>query len=153
MRASYHYNSRPHTTREKEHLSRKMKAWHKTHTHPLQGRELSRETKMKLSLTLRGRGNPNWKGGLTELIRGIRRSPELYQWRKEVLERDNYTCRDCKVTKSMEAHHIRSVIDYPKGIFEVDNGLTLCKDCHKRHTSWQWLKRRRRIKNEHNPIH
>ena len=87
----------------------------------------------------KGNRNANWKGGLTELVKGIRRSPEYYQWRKAVLERDNSTCQDCGTTEKVEAHHIRAVIDYPEGIFEVKNGLVVCEDCHNRHTFWQKL--------------
>ncbi len=97
----------------------------------------SLESKRKRSLKYRGAGHPSWKGGLTELVKGIRRSPEFYQWRKAVLQRDNHTCQDCGKAETLEAHHIRSLIDYPEGIFEVGNGLTLCEDCHKRHTRWQ----------------
>jgi len=93
-----------------------------------------------MSLARQGSKNANWKGGLTELVKGIRRSPEFYQWRKAVLERDKHTCQDCGATENLEAHHIRSIIEYPEGIFDVDNGLTLCEKCHKKHTWWQKIR-------------
>lgn len=105
----------------------------------------SGEPKEPIKLAIRkpisqaGSKNANWKGGLTELVRGIRRSPEYYQWRKAVLKRDNHTCRDCGAVEGVEAHHIRAIMDYPEGIFEVGNGLTVCKDCHSRHTFWHNL--------------
>jgi len=117
--------------------------WNRTHPNVItgmRGKKHSEETKRKMSLTRRGRGNSNWKGGLTELIKGIRRSPEFYQWRKAVLERDNHTCQDCGATDNLEAHHIRSIIEYPEGIFDVGNGLTLCSKCHKKHTWWQKIR-------------
>ena len=92
-----------------------------------------------MSLARRANGHWNWKGGLTELVRGIRRSPEYYQWRKAILERDSYTCQDCGGTEGIEAHHIQALIDYPEGICEVDNGVSLCRDCHFRHTFGQKL--------------
>lgn len=110
------------------------------------GRKLSEETKLKMSLVRQGSKNANWKGGLTQLIKGIRRSPEFYQWRKAVLERDNYTCQDCNSTENANAHHIKSLIEYPELVFDINNGLTLCEDCHKRHTSWQRLNGRRKLK-------
>jgi len=134
----------PQTDEQKQKVAGAMRKWHSTHPHPLQGKEVSAETRMKISLNQSGNKNGNWKGGLTQIVRGIRRSPELYQWRKSVLERDNNTCQDCGVTKRVEAHHIKPVLEYPRLIFEVDNGLTLCKSCHRRHTSWQWLKLKRR---------
>lgn len=107
------------------------------------GRELSNETKLKMSLARRGNKNANWRGGLTELVKGIRRSPEFYQWRKAVLQRDNYVCQDCGAIDNLEAHHIRSIIDYPESIFEFENGLTLCGDCHNKHTWWQRIRPKR----------
>jgi len=122
--------------------------WNKAHPEisRMRGKKHSEETKLKMSLARQGDRNSNWKGGLTALVKGIRRSSEFYQWRKAVLERDSHTCRDCGVTERINAHHIRSIIDYPEGIFEVENGLALCEDCHKRHTSWQKLNRGRKIK-------
>lgn len=132
--------------RQSESLS---KHWKEAgHPKGLLGKHHSEETKRKMSLARQGSKNANWRGGLTELIKGIRRSPKFYQWRKAVLERDNHICQDCRVTENLDAHHIQSIMDYPEGVFEVDNGLTLCKDCHKRHTWWQRIrpKKRRKMK-------
>jgi predicted restriction endonuclease len=57
-------------------------------------------------------------------------------WRKEVFERDDYTCRSCgNRSKSnnylrIEAHHIKPFATFPEVRFNVDNGMTLCKKCH-----------------------
>ena len=54
-------------------------------------------------------------------------------WRKFVLERDNYTCQWCGInSKSMHAHHILSWAKYPTERFAFDNGICLCEDCHKK---------------------
>ena len=108
----------------------------------MRGRQHSKETKQKMSLARQGSKNANWKGGLTRLVRGIRRSPEFHQWRKAVLRRDNYTCRDCGATGELNAHHILSLIDYPDRVFDINNGLTLCAKCHKRYTWWQRKRRK-----------
>jgi hypothetical protein len=110
------------------------------HPKGMSGKHHSEETKLFMSLCRRGKGNTNWKGGLTAIIKGIRRSPEYYQWRKAVLGRDKHICQDCQSGENLDAHHIQSIIEYPKGIFDVDNGLTLCKDCHDKHTWWQRIK-------------
>ena len=142
MRASHPHLHRPHTEEEKKKLS---ETWVKIgHPRGLLGKHHTKETKRKMSLARKGSKNANWRGGLTELIRGIRRSPEFYQWRKAVLERDNHACQDCGTTEMVDAHHIRAILDYPDGVFEVENGITMCGNCHKRHTSWQRLKRKRR---------
>jgi len=120
-----------HYSRTEEH-KRKFDA--NRNRQGLLGRKHTEETKRQMSLARQGSKNANWKGGLTELVRGIRRSPEFYQWRKAVLERDNHICQDCRTTENLSAHHIFSIIDYPEKVFDIDNGLTLCHECHKRHT-------------------
>lgn len=141
MRESHPHLHRPHTGEEREKLSQ---TWKRIgHPSGMKGRHHSEETKLKMSLARQGSKNGNWKGGLTELVKGIRRSPEFYQWRKSVLERDNHSCQDCGGAEKIDAHHIQQIIDYPEGIFDIDNGLALCENCHNRHTFWQRLKRRK----------
>ena len=52
--------------------------------------------------------------------------------RKEVFERDNFTCQKCKIhddkTEILEAHHIIPLVMGGKD--ELDNLITLCNDCH-----------------------
>lgn len=73
----------------------------------------------------------NWKGGVSPSIYKIRTSPAMREWRSEVYRRDNYTCQECsKRGASLHAHHILSFADFPDLRFDVDNGMTLCKECH-----------------------
>lgn len=53
-------------------------------------------------------------------------------WRTRVLARDNFTCLECGSKGKLEAHHIKSRNLYPGLALEVDNGRTLCKECHKK---------------------
>lgn len=70
----------------------------------------------------------NWKGGISN--RDMT-SPEYKRWRLSVFTRDNFTCLNCKkVGGNLEAHHIKRWCDYPELRFDVNNGATLCKDCH-----------------------
>ena len=59
--------------------------------------------------------------------------PDQPQWRKMVLERDNYTCQICGYHspdgKNLIAHHIDPVIRNPIESMDIDNGITLCKPC------------------------
>lgn len=61
----------------------------------------------------------------------IRSSPEYIEWRKSVFERDNYTCQQCGSQRDLQAHHEKQVVFYPELKYDVDNGKTLCKECHR----------------------
>lgn len=105
----------------------------------------------------------NWKGGispLNELIRGHSKSRE---WVKSVMKRDDYTCQSCGDRGvELHVHHVRSFSDIlqefllqhsnldpkknqhillklaldKKEFFDVNNGESLCLDCHEvRHLS------------------
>jgi len=78
-----------------------------------------------------GDKNPNWKGGIKN-IQHPRCSSEIKQWRILVFTRDNWTCQVCgQVGKTLNVHHIKSWIKCPELRYEVDNGITLCLECHK----------------------
>jgi rubrerythrin len=97
------------------------------------GSTITEEHKRIIGLASKGEKNVNWKGGVTPLNEKIRKSPTYKEWRKAVFERDNYTCQMCgKKGGKLHAHHIRLFSEYPELRFEVNNGLTLCKNpCHK----------------------
>lgn len=61
-----------------------------------------------------------------------RHTTEYKIWRKSVFERDNFTCAICvQVGGKLEAHHIKTFNKFPKLRYELSNGKTLCKSCHK----------------------
>lgn len=84
---------------------------------------------------MRGRGNPNWKGGKKRQGGRPEYTKECNQWRRAVYARDNYTCQECGFARTkpgqLNAHHIKSWAKYPEGRFDVGNGTTLCKPCHR----------------------
>ena len=85
------------------------------------------------SYKMRGPKSNFWKGGITPVHTQARHSSEYKQWRKAVFERDHYTCRDCgKQSGDFHAHHIRSFSKYPPLRYDVNNGVTLCKPCHRK---------------------
>lgn len=50
----------------------------------------------------------------------------------KVFERDNFTCQFCEVRGVyLTVHHIKSWANFPELRFVVDNGITLCEECHK----------------------
>ena len=80
---------------------------------------------------LKGEKNPNWKGG-TDFVKNIRDTTEYKEWRKAIWERDNFTCRKCgQKGNKLNSHHILSFTEYPEYKFNIDNGITLCRKCHK----------------------
>ena len=86
----------------------------------------------------------NYKG-TTKLFERIRKSFKYRQWRSDVFTRDDFTCQECGERGCyIVAHHIyrfaRITEDYKIKTFEeamnceelwnINNGLTLCSDCH-----------------------
>ena len=80
-----------------------------------------------------GKRSPNWQGGITPINLAIRNSKEYAIWRLSVFERDKFTCRGCGARGGdLHAHHVLSFSKFPNHRFDINNGLTLCKDCHKK---------------------
>lgn len=103
----------------------------------IKGRKLSDETKKKIGLANKGEKSHLWKGGVTESHQLIRSSTEYKLWRKSVFERDDYTCIWCGAkngggrTVILQADHIKPFALYPELRFAIDNGRTLCRECHR----------------------
>ena len=57
----------------------------------------------------------------------------LATWSTKVKERDNYQCQFCFTGKmsDLEAHHVVPRLRFPKIQYDLDNGITVCFDCHK----------------------
>ena len=89
----------------------------------------------KCSHKLRSKENhPRWNQNLTDDERVLnRRYPEYIEWRKEVFNRDSYTCQLCGVkgNGTLNAHHIESYTANPELRTALSNGITLCEECHK----------------------
>lgn len=62
--------------------------------------------------------------------RGSRTTYQRY--RRRVLERDHYKCVVCRKfqEKGLRVHHIYSWEDYKELRFALENGVTLCTECH-----------------------
>lgn len=89
-----------------------------------------------------GEKNSMWRGGITPLLEKIRSSRKYDRWRKEILKRDNFTCIICKNKGGwnrrlkkrifLQADHFKPFSLYPELRFCLNNGRTLCIDCHKK---------------------
>lgn len=88
------------------------------------GRKVSSETRRRLSEAhigvLVGSKSNNWKGG-----------QNLSYWKKAVKRRDG-KCMKCGINdkRVLTADHIKSKSMYPELKFDVNNGMTLCHNCH-----------------------
>ncbi len=57
--------------------------------------------------------------------------PVVTEWRRQVFERDNWTCQFCGQRGGrLEADHIQPKCQRPDLVYVVDNGRTLCRSCH-----------------------
>jgi hypothetical protein len=59
--------------------------------------------------------------------------PLYIAWRKKIFVRDRYTCQmpGCTSRGWLEAHHIVRWADSVAGRYDVNNGICLCRKCHK----------------------
>jgi hypothetical protein len=104
------------------------------------------EVRMKISATLQGISLEEWErysSDRTEL-NAIRSSREYKAWRSDIRNRDK-CCRKCSSIEGLEVHHLQRFIDIInnnkiktveeakacKDLWDPENGLTLCKRCHK----------------------
>lgn len=70
--------------------------------------------------------------GKTTENEAIRKSTKYKIWRKAVFERDDYTCQMCNVRGGvLHADHIKQFAFFPNLRLDINNGRTLCIDCHK----------------------
>lgn len=85
-----------------------------------------------MSIAQMGEHNPAWRDGVSTENHRLRQSKAFKDWRRGVFERDDYTCVFChKRGGYLEPDHIKPFAYFPDLRFDVSNGRTLCKPCHK----------------------
>ena len=93
---------------------------------------ISKETRMKMSIAQRKRFGVNWEETAKVKPRKLRGGARYKQWREAVFKRDNHTCRKCETRGGhLHAHHVLRFSLYPNQRFFVGNGMTFCVPCHK----------------------
>lgn len=91
------------------------------------GKQKQRTAKLGLTGVLAN----HYVDGRTSENRILRTSDAYKSLRKYVMQRDEFTCQDCKtVGGKLEMHHIKEWCNYPELRFEASNCVTLCKPCH-----------------------
>lgn len=135
-----HFYGKHHT----EETKRKMSDNHANvsgENNPMYGKnaydymdDITKQNKKEAQSKRMSRENhPNWNPNKTNEERENKREIDgYYNWRKEVYERDNYTCQCCGDNKggNLNAHHIYGYSEYEDFRTELWNGITLCKKCH-----------------------
>lgn len=84
---------------------------------------------------IRGELNTNYNPNITEEERRRNRYDEkcsIDKWRREVFKRDGYICQCCgKKGGNLNAHHLNAYHWDKEHRFDIDNGITLCYECHR----------------------
>lgn len=117
-----------------DYIANLRSAQNKGRNHTDEAKKRIKDHQRSLAKVRRGEKHHSWKGGNP----WKRFADPLYkEWRKAVLERDNYTCQHClrkckKYEKGLAAHHIKPYAKFPESRLDIDNGLTLCRQCHRR---------------------
>lgn len=109
------------------------------------GRRASLITKKLLRTSKLGKLNPQWKDGRTSIAQSVRHLPQMFEWTRNVLIADDYTCRKCfQIGGKLEADHIEmfsKIMDRNNiktvdeainclELWQISNGQALCKACH-----------------------
>lgn len=109
---------------------------------PATPKELERLRLLAKTRNQSGENHWNWQGGITPENYKIRNSPEYKNWRDRVFIRDNYTCQKCSRKRRpsdrvvLHADHIKPFATHPELRLCVDNGRTLCRECHLNTDTW-----------------
>jgi len=80
-----------------------------------------------------GKNHPRFTDYGNEIGR-LRGTLQYDEWRKKVYRKNGWICQQCgkHCKHDIVAHHIKSFKDFPSLRFDVDNGITLCRSCHKK---------------------
>jgi hypothetical protein len=121
-----HFFGKQHTKEWKEETRERLKPFFYK-----KGQKSNCYWKGKKNPHITGSKNPRWKGGISQECIKIRNSPAYDNWRRTILIRDRWTCKRCgQKNIKIEVHHIKSFKDYPDLRFDIQNGITLCINCH-----------------------
>jgi 5-methylcytosine-specific restriction endonuclease McrA len=123
----------------------------KSHTFSSKGKRWNwnDESKARGRIAQAGKNNPMFgrRGILCPAFRNAdvdektkaRQTLEYRQWRRAVFERDDFRCLDCGAKSGetgrhveLEADHIYPFAYFPRLRYQLENGRTLCAECHRK---------------------
>lgn len=115
----------------------KMRSW--------RGRKHTEETRRKMSASVMGKNNHQWRGGSSFIPYSFIFNSEL---KEQIRKRDNYACKNCRLKqqkRKFPIHHI----NYNKQNSNPDNLITLCQSCHNKSSSdknrKEWINKCKKI--------
>jgi len=74
--------------------------------------------------------NSSWRYICDDAESTDRNSYEYLKWKENVLKRDSYKCQCCGNSDELEVHHKENYADNEDLRVSVDNGISLCRNCH-----------------------
>lgn len=90
-----------------------------------------------------GDKNPNWNPDKSNSNRRTRNyDSNHHYWQKAIKERDG-ACINCGSTENLVAHHLNGYKWFKAERYNLENGVTLCSECHNAYHSWMggfWIK-------------
>lgn len=100
------------------------------------GQKVSKSTKIKLSISNRGKKHWNWMGDSPVYINKNYSNTRWKDLRLNILKRDNWTCQNIDCGKNYrngkKRLHVHHIIPYKKTKDNSESNLiTLCISCHK----------------------
>lgn len=127
--------------------------YRKKHGSAFKGKKHSEESRKKIRAARAkqknipsGKNHWNWKGGTSPLRKRVMNLGKYHKWRKQVFERDDWTCQFCRKRGGrLNVDHIKPFykiiqenrITTPEQakqceeLWDTDNGRTLCIPCHR----------------------
>lgn len=94
------------------------------------------EMSKRLSAGQQGIALSKWDGFRSTYWHRERSSERWRAWRMVVFRRDGFRCVACGCASrrrdgGLEPHHIRTKSRFPHLVYDVNNGVTLCRICHR----------------------